>query len=502
MRSIKTLLEREGFNYLLTPRPLVNIKPIEGEDFCEYMFQLMADEDRRVLIIPDIDIDGYFSAKIMFDTFKYLGIEAPRVYLHPYSHHGLTSSMAMWILQKKYTHVIVVDSSSNELESISLLCMNGVRVCILDHHICNYSMNNYPKLCKIFNNILHMKEGYKLPYKCASCGLITALYCNYVLSRFGKTLPSDLWTFAAVTLYSDCMDTLDPFNVSVLNAVRLKGTLPVVLQKISGKKIKDFNRDIVTYSINPKINSCLRLERFDLIYRLLFVRVEYSEELKIYDTIHSYNRQLKEYLGTLEGELPIVNHGYIASVNMTALTKSVYTNFKGLLANKIGEQLGKLTIGYYIIGHTVYGSVRDPMSREILPIFREYCYAEGHMSAFGFEIDERKFDGLIDYVQRSLDELDKKPKKPIIIGENEYSLDDASLKQLSIVNEYTTVNHVLVRIRINPEKYAIRSTRYGYQITSSNLRMSSNIPVSYGNVVLAAPVYGTTTKLHIKTLGG
>lgn len=502
MRQVKSLVEREGFEYLLSPRPLVNVKPVQGDLFCEYISQMLSDTERKVLIVPDTDIDGYLSAKIVYDMCLALGVESPRVYLHSVSHHGITSAMTIWMLQKKFTHVIIVDSSSNEIENLGMLCINGVRVCVIDHHVVNYTRDHYHKNCLVLNHIQHMAEGYKLPYKSASCGLLCALYCNYVLSKYMRSLPNDDWTYAAVTLYSDCMDTLDPFNVSVLSAVRNNNLLPHILQGISGKKSRIFNREVINYSINPKMNTCLRLERFDLLYKLFFKPPFTEIESKIYEIINELNKELKEILSTLEQELPVDIVKDITLVNMSGQSQSIYTNFKGLIANKIGEQTGNLTIGYYIVGKRIYASVRDPVGRDILKIFKEYCQADGHPSAFGFQIPEKHFEGLIDYVQRSLDEIDKKPKKPIIIGENEYNLDEEGIQQLSIINEYTTVNRVLVRIKLNPEKYVIRSSRYGYQVTSSALRMFSSIPISYGNIVLAMPVYGQGSKLQIKTIGG
>lgn len=498
MKSIGQLIDEVGLSSLLKPRVFQNIKPHGADEFVEFLSDY-CETNGSMLIFGDIDIDGFLSAKILYQAITVATNKQPDVYRHAVSHHGITSSIVMWILQKKYTHVIIADSSSNEIECIQRLCASGVKVFVIDHHVCDYPRSAYPSMCTIMNPMLDSNEGLKVPYLDASCGLLCTLLCNYVVSITGNLVPQMLWVYAIITLYSDCMNLMNEFNVMVINYVRRTCLLDEVLAGISGKDSRVINREIITFSINPKLNACLRLEQFDLVHRLLFDNLSGGDVKSLCTEIIDINKKLKEYLADLEKKLSIWSVNGITLVEVPLRPEMDLTNFKGLLANKIAEQTSQLTIGFCIVDGVIYGSVRDPFSRDCLSIFKLFCKAGGHPSAFGFEIKENRLDALLDFVCMSLDEETLDTRRPVVIDSQAYDLTSQELNDLSLINEYTMSNSVLIKITLDPAYWRIKSCRFGYEITSTKMKVHSSIPVTYGSVVFAIPTLGSKSKLKLKS---
>lgn len=499
MTSVIDMLEKAGYGFILNPREFRNIKPMYADKFNEFINDAISSKDSIVAVHPDTDIDGMFSAKIILDT---IGKIKPITVLRRLeNHHGITKSDILNIIKMRVTHLIIVDSSTNEMENIKRLCEVGIKVCIIDHHINNYFESDYPDNCLLLNNQVMFAEN-RLPYCNASCGLLCTLYVNYYLQSTGFAVPKDIWSFAVFTLYSDCVSLLDEFNIMIINYVRRECSIPKILRGLVSKKTSYISRNTISYSINPKINACLRLERFDLVYELLFSGLTFDSLTDTYDEMKKLNSELKEYLSDLEKKIPVFTRGQVYMVDVSSQSRTVYTNFKGLIANKVGAQSGCLTIGFYILNGTVYGSVRDPLGRDFLSVFKDFCEADGHPSAFGFKIQEDRLDGLLDYVSGEMTDIECKELKPIIINERDIELDRETLRTLCIFNEYATTNTVMLRISLNPELYSIKSSRFGYIVQSSKMRMEADIPVSYGATVLAQPVFGDKLILKIKTVGG
>lgn len=484
---------------VLNPRPFVNVKPVKGDDFVDFVKTIINHDSPKVLIVPDIDIDGMLSAKVIKDCLSQILYFEVDIYEHSYMCHGINQAITMDTLSKKYTHVIIVDSSTNEIEWLRKLSSNDVKVCVIDHHISNYKYEDYPKNVLILNNQM---QGDKIPYKCVSCGLLCTVYCNYLLSVFNIVMPDDYWVYGVLTLYSDCMNLKDKFNVMVISHVFNNMRLNSVLKEVADKKTTNITRDLITHSINPKLNACLRLEMYHVIYSLLFTRLTQQELKELCKTINTINKDLKEYLSDLEPRLPISRYGEIMCINMSDEYKSVYINLKGQLANKVASRYGLLSIGYYISNGMVYGSVRDPLNRNCLMLFKEFCQADGHSSAFGFTVQESKFNHLLDYVNEGLIDLECDSDKPIVFNGIEHTPEN--MRAMMTYNEFAMNDLVMLKFVLSPDEFIIKSSKYGYTISTKKTvhKIISSIPVSYGNTVYAVPTLAATPYIKVKSIGG
>lgn len=501
MRSIETLLDDAGFTPLLNPREFRNIKPWGADKLCDFIEDIKKSEESKVIIIPDADVDGILSAKEMLDTLMVLTPADISVYRHSYKMHGLSMPILYEILKNGCTHVVIVDSSTNDMEELTWLASKGIKILVIDHHNSNYALEEYPKEVLVLNNKMCLKEGIQVPYREVSCGALVALYCNYLYSYYGLAMSNMYWTYAMLTLYSDGMDLFDEFNVMLIAYARSVSVLDTTLRGLASKKEAGLNRELLTFSISPKINACLKANNFNPVLELFFDKDLTSKRQKELCTeINNFNGYIKDYMNTLEGTLLPTVCGSIGVVDMSTLINDEVIDFKGTIANRSAEQLGKLVIAYYTKGGTCYASVRDPYNRDVLSIFKEVCSADGHKSAFGFTVKESNLESLVRYVNLSLEEVTSTRKKPMIIAVEDYELTDCDIYNMSIINEYAVNNGVFLKVKVSPEQYKIENFRGMYSVKSSRLQLTGSIPVNYGDTVIAVPTLGLKSRIKIKTI--
>ena len=139
-----TILERRGVEagedvmYFLESDTVYLHSPFESDDIYTAVDRIndAIEENERILIFGDRDVDGVTATAIMARTLRKLGAENVFTRLpsgdEPY---GLTSDSVDEILDKGYTLVITVDCGISSVEEIRALERNGVDVIVLDHHI-------------------------------------------------------------------------------------------------------------------------------------------------------------------------------------------------------------------------------------------------------------------------------------------------------------------------------------------------------------------------------
>lgn len=501
MKQISEVLNANGFNTFLNPREFKDIKPWNADALCEYVEDIRKSSSAKVIIIPDTDVDGVISAKEMLDVLEVTTESQIDIFRHSYKMHGLTIPMLYDILKSGYTHVVIVDSSSNDMHELCWLSNKGIKVLVIDHHMPSYSLKDYPKNVTILNNKLCLKEGIRIPYREVSCGALVALYCNYLYAYFGFRMSNVYWAYAMITLYSDDMDLFDEFNIMIIAYARETGFMDNMIKGIADKKEVSLTREMLTYSISPKINACLKGNNFKPILDLFFSRdLTSSKQKELCLNINRFNGYIKTRLSEIESSLIPVIQGSVSLVDMTQFINDELIDFKGTIANKAAAQTGKLALAYYRKNGYCYVSVRDPLNRDALSILQEVCPAAGHKSACGFTVKEELLESIVRYASLSLEDVTTTRKNPVIIPVDEYDLTAEDIYQMSVVNEYAVNNGIFLKVTVKPELFKIDNYRGLYSVKSSRFMMTGNIPVNYGDTVLVVPTLGIKPKLRIKTI--
>src|SRR5690606_37576831 len=99
----------------------------------------------------------------------------------------------------------------------------------------------------------------------------------------------------------------------------------------------------------------------------------------------------------------VLNHfviGNLSSVaGMIEIPEEKLHNYTGLVANQLATKYNKTAIVYADSGVDVKGSLRDLYGRNYLDLFRKFCDARGHNSAFGIHIKYFEFSEVLSYIK-------------------------------------------------------------------------------------------------------
>ena len=210
-----TILERRGVGsgtdmmYFLESDSVYLHSPFESDDIYTAVDRIndAIEENERILIFGDRDVDGVAATAIMARTLKKLGADNVFTRLpsgdEPY---GLTQDSVDEILEKEYSLVITVDCGISSVDEIRMLERNGVDVIVLDHHIAGEEL---PPAAAIFDPRI---PGSGYPFD-GLAGCAVALKMAWALS-FSHT---PLFGSGCILLHAE------PRNGTIrINAVRLE----------------------------------------------------------------------------------------------------------------------------------------------------------------------------------------------------------------------------------------------------------------------------------------
>ena len=215
-----TVLERRGARtgndliYYLENDVVYHHSPFESEDVPAAVDRIEAaiEEDERILVFGDRDVDGVTATAIMVRTLQSLGAKDVSFRLpvgdEPY---GMTAENVAEIMQGGYTLVITVDCGIASIDEIAALERSGIDVIVLDHHIPG---NELPPAVAIFDPRIE-GAGYPFP---GLAGCAVAAKLSWALE------------FARTPLYgSECIVLhAEPRNGTVrINAVRLENLVEI-----------------------------------------------------------------------------------------------------------------------------------------------------------------------------------------------------------------------------------------------------------------------------------
>lgn len=436
--SFLQVLEQRGLSYVIASQQFKAIIPQGGSKFAKLIKRIVT-ENLSVFIDYDCDPDGYFSAKILVDTFNLLGYTQYTLCRHIMKRHSLTQAYGNSIIREHYDVVFVLDSSTNDMELITSLAEAGSICCVVDHHMCDYMFVDYPPSAIIVNPQIDAKM-HPVVYNCLSAGAITALLCAYTLqSEFGIRPPQDLYLYGVITLYSDIMDLNNEYNIAYISRFQNTSLISSKLIRLFWDERYDhFDRSYISFKLIPRLNALFRTENFELLYKLFFE----IEELNLADVKERINviyADCKTFTKKLVDLCTVTLYeDFAIAVIPKSMNDTLARNFTGLVASTLSSNYGVPVMCLHQTTPDKWaGSVRDPFSRDLLSVFKNVCYAAGHRPAFGVEICPQDLDMITGTLAGELPEVSESASSIIMIDWDAHPEDFKSdLKYMALFNEF------------------------------------------------------------------
>ena len=435
-----------------TEADLVDPSTIEHIADGAAMLRKHMDNNSKVFIQVDSDVDGYTSSSILMNYIHRINaewVDNNWIYnLHDTKAHGIIPLD----VPTDVNLVIIPDAGSEQFLEHKALQDRGIDVLIIDHHnAAGYS----PYACVINNQI----SNY--PNKQLSGAGMVWKFINYLDSTWGYNLSEDYLDLAIFGIIADVMDvrTFENRQLIKMGTEKLHSPLLLELQAANSFQYGEtVNIKTFSWSMAPAINAVARvgtLAEKQLIFTSML-------EFKAYEEIPSTKRGCKGQMETrvvqaartaknVKARQDRLRDADVAAIEdkiqdhldnkflviLRDNTTQEQRNITGLVANKLMSKYERpvLLLSKVIDeeDNSVHwagsgrngGSLTDSL-QSFLKDTQLVDYAQGHDNAFGVSIPDENIQALRDYVNTLFIDTDltKKYKVDIIYDGNKIDYAD------------------------------------------------------------------------------
>jgi single-stranded DNA-specific DHH superfamily exonuclease len=361
-----------------TVRPSV-IKFVNGKEALDKI-----NKAHNIIIHGDVDMDGFMSTYIWYKWLVYKKRKKIKsILLNSGKRHGMTE----WLKEYKWGWgkedcdlLIILDSSSNELQHIRSNINSDTDILVVDHHEIEGEVEGIEGItlvnCRL-NDITQM-----------SCGSL-----SYELIRsFGEEEEAAmdmmfLYQCAAISLFTDNIEINNPQNKRMVyrtvHSTVIEPNLKEVMNQIDGRKSM-LDKSFILYKLAPTFNKAIRASQGMLALNILLFNPREVGQLKKYAVVQdNIIAQVMEYLSKAR----VRNHNVMFNIVGVPYT------YCGVIASKIVDELEVNTYVYVSVENedeiTYEGSFRGLHNGVPYRSKLKECgfWAMGHESAFGIKVN-------------------------------------------------------------------------------------------------------------------
>ena len=413
----------------------------------------------------DLDVDGIFAGLTNLNCLQELGVKNIKPIIPKSKRHGIDLETVNFYIKNNYSHVIIPDSSSNNLEELELLSNAGIKVLIIDHHMCNQGLGYYPENVVVINNKLE-----DVNCKEVSAGMLSYLFYQKLFAEVCKYLSTEYYIWGYVTLIADSCKLSDQFIAPIVKSIENFDMNVPYLLSLFMTDYDSLNRNFVSYKFANKINSLARTDNVDLIYELVFrtkVNLMYKTEEYVARTNEIYTnvRVESEKLVTLVvnyiedlGQFGFIDLGRY--LHTTSLSAGYLANSTGYISSMLMKRYGKPVIVVTPNSHSSYkGSIRgNGATVDLINLLNKLgLVGGGHKGAIGIDIPKHRLDEFKMYmsIYKVKDTSSDIESKLVIDGDNVNFREFKKLMRLCALHNEVAGNGV-------PEVFISRKLNYSF----------------------------------------
>ena len=437
---------------LQSPSNFDNIR--EAASMFEHMVNL--NEDNRILIVVDSDVDGFTSAAIFYQYAKKVNPNLNIDYvLHEGKGHGLADTINTILdtgSDKKLCYVVLPDSSSNDYEYHERLKQEGIECLILDHHIVEDD-TQFSDCAVIVNN--QLSKNYTNKDLCGAG--VTWQFCRYYDSLKGTSYADEYIDLAALGIVSDMMSMLSLENRYIVHT-GFANINNYYFQALCEKQSFSMGGKVtpmtVAFYITPLINALIRVGSMDEKRRCFEAFLNGHklipsqkrgakgtlEEIAIESARECTNARAKQnrILDKAVEELEIKIFKYDLLENKVLFIRLEEEDFpselNGLIAMKLAAKYQRPTIVARLNDQGFDRGSSRGLNESELKSFKQFMndsgffeYTAGHDNACGISIPDKSLSSFHEYANKELANVD--------FGENWYEVNFERIAADSDIND-------------------------------------------------------------------
>lgn len=398
------------------------------------------DENKKILIVVDSDVDGYTSAAEMYLYLKKIADSDAVIdyVLHTRKQRGISDMMD---IAMNYELIIIPDASTNDYVYHEELAEHNIAVLVLDHHLLTEDQ-------KISDNavIINNQISPNYPNKGLTGAGVVFQFLTAFDKEFNYSYAEELIDLAAIGLVGDMADIRDFETRYLVKTGLLQIKQPFIdgiLKKQEYSTKGAINYHTVGFYVAPLINAMIRVGTKEEKARCFLAFIDPFKEVpcnkrgmkgtfeKVYiesirECVNAKAKQkrlMEKYSDVIEMRI----HKYNLLENEILFIKleeedDLPQTLNGLLAMQLANKFNRPTmVGRLNEEERVYkGSIRG-LNNSGLKSFRDLLLKsgqvesiQGHDNAAGFEVKETNLQGLFTKTNEEL--------KKYNLGENVYEV--------------------------------------------------------------------------------
>lgn len=335
------------------------------------------EEEQKILVYGDYDVDGITSTFVLYETILKLGgkvvCDIPNRFIDGY---GLSKSKVYDIINDDIDLLITVDNGIKSIEEVALLKKDHIDTIITDHHQAEETL---PDAFAIIHTELN-----EYPFK-PLAGVGVAFKLAQAL------IGDDAFDYIDVVMLGTVADMmpLTSENRAIVNLglKRAQHSKHVGLSKL----IQFLNLDTVSvadvqFKIAPRINACGRMKSAKIALDLLLA-TDVKEANRIVEDIEDINNRRKKLTKVLYNEALEL---YDETQNAIIIhSPKMHEGVLGIVASRLANDYGKVAVVLKEEEYTYKGSIRSYHGIDVLKILEKLSdllerYG-GHKNACGLE---------------------------------------------------------------------------------------------------------------------
>jgi single-stranded-DNA-specific exonuclease len=380
------------------------------------------ENNEKLVISGDCDSDGISSLAILVrylnNVYDYL--DKPNNLSYIYNQRSKGHGISQQEVPEDTELLIILDSSTNEVERCKELSERGISICAIDHH---------PKDVDNPYIILVNPQADNYPNKEISAAGLAFKLCQVMDDILDVEFANQFIDLAGIGIYADVMSMTEPesryFVYRALKNITNPGIKAIL--DVEGKFIPYCNSQTIGFTIAPVVNAAARMEQIELIIELL-LEDDPAQCKDLAKKCVKLNKERKQKEAKLFKKVKDrIDLSKNVIIVKTVEKDGIDKGFMGLLAGKIADRYKKPTL---VVRHEEDGcagsgrSVNNIPFKEILDSTGLCNFLSGHSGAFGVAFEEENTEQIFEAIKDNIIyEEDKIIEYDLELEEGDISLD-------------------------------------------------------------------------------
>lgn len=367
------------------------------------------ENNEKVAIYGDYDVDGITSITLVYSFLKELGLNI-QYYLPDRQEegYGLNKNAILKLKEEGISLIITVDCGISAVEEVEYACGLGLDVCITDHHECSQILPN------AYSIVNPKRPDSKYPFSSLAGVGVSFKVVDAITKKLN--MPKEAYLkyldIVAVGTIADIVPLVDENRIITANGLKMLQNTNneglKALMKVA--KITIVDSENVSFGLAPRINASGRMADATVAVKMLLSTnpLEAYNYAKVLDEQNILRQEVERKIYE-EAEARIEKEGLNKKRSIVIEGENWHQGVIGIVASKLTEKYLKPVILLTYDGEKTKGSGRIPQGISLydaLTECSEYLVAfGGHELAAGLTLETKNIPAFKEKFEETINKM-------------------------------------------------------------------------------------------------